>query len=83
MLVANPQANVVSRLSKAARCSRAINSAKHCLHPFFLSYNENRRVMDFGYPKYISEDFPGINSTINAAVYKEGEGVITARMCAV
>lgn len=39
--------------------------------------------MDFGYPKYISEDFPGINSTINAAVHKEGEGVITARMCAV
>lgn len=29
--------------------------------------------MDFGFPKYISEDFPGINATINAAVYKEGE----------
>lgn len=40
--------------------------------------------MDFGYPKYISEDFPGINSTINAAVHKEGEQhcAITARMCA-
>lgn len=41
--------------------------------------------MDFGYPKYISEDFPGINSTINAAVHKEGKQhhVITARMCAI
>lgn len=29
--------------------------------------------MDFGYPKYISEDFPGVNTTINAAVHKEGE----------
>lgn len=44
-----------------------------CLCRVFFSYNENRRVMDFGYPKYISEDFPGVNSTINAAVHKEGE----------
>ena len=29
--------------------------------------------MDFGYPKYISEDFPGVNATINAALYKDGE----------
>ncbi|XP_075905857.1 matrix metalloproteinase-20 [Nelusetta ayraudi] len=42
------------------------------MHDIYWSYNENRRVMDFGYPKYISEDFPGINSTINAAVHKEG-----------
>lgn len=40
---------------------------------FSFSYNENRRVMDFGYPKYISEDFPGVNATINAALYKDGE----------
>lgn len=46
------------------------NIAYHCL---FFSYNENRRVMDFGYPKYISEDFAGINTTINAAIYKDGE----------
>uniref|UniRef100_A0A3Q3QP03 Peptidase metallopeptidase domain-containing protein n=1 Tax=Monopterus albus TaxID=43700 RepID=A0A3Q3QP03_MONAL len=38
----------------------------------YWSYNENRRVMDFGYPKNISEGFPGVNATINAAVYKEG-----------
>lgn len=44
-----------------------------CLCRVFLSYNENRRVMDFGYPKYISEDFPGVNTTINAAVHKDGE----------
>ncbi|XP_053278552.1 matrix metalloproteinase-20 [Pleuronectes platessa] len=42
------------------------------MHDIYWSYNENRRVMDFGYPKYINEDFPGINSTINAAVYKDG-----------
>ncbi|XP_061683682.1 transforming growth factor beta regulator 1 [Syngnathoides biaculeatus] len=41
------------------------------VHDIYWSYNENRRVMDFGYPKYISEDFPGLNSTINAAVHKE------------
>ncbi|TDH15074.1 hypothetical protein EPR50_G00027860 [Perca flavescens] len=41
-------------------------------HDLYWSYNENRRVMDFGYPKYISEDFPGVNTTINAAVHKEG-----------
>ncbi|KAM3615499.1 uncharacterized protein V6R79_003061 [Siganus canaliculatus] len=43
------------------------------MHDIYWSYNENRRVMDFGYPKYISEDFPGVNTTVNAAVYKEGE----------
>ncbi|XP_067450337.1 matrix metalloproteinase-20 [Thunnus thynnus] len=42
------------------------------MHDIYWSYNENRRVMDFGYPKYISEDFPGLNTTINAAVHKEG-----------
>uniref|UniRef100_A0A8C4GM32 Peptidase metallopeptidase domain-containing protein n=1 Tax=Dicentrarchus labrax TaxID=13489 RepID=A0A8C4GM32_DICLA len=42
------------------------------MHDIYWSYNENRRVMDFGYPKYISEDFPGINTTINATVYKAG-----------
>ncbi|XP_032368218.1 matrix metalloproteinase-20 [Etheostoma spectabile] len=42
------------------------------MHDAYWSYNENRRVMDFGYPKYISEDFPGVNTTINAAVHKEG-----------
>ncbi|XP_028275005.1 matrix metalloproteinase-20 [Parambassis ranga] len=42
------------------------------MHDIYWSYNENRKVMDFGYPKYISEDFPGVNTTINAAFYKEG-----------
>ncbi|CAJ1065835.1 matrix metalloproteinase-20 [Xyrichtys novacula] len=42
------------------------------MHDIYWSYNENRRVMDFGYPKYISDDFPGVNTTINAAVHKEG-----------
>ncbi|KAM6988314.1 matrix metalloproteinase-20 [Tautogolabrus adspersus] len=42
------------------------------MHDIYWSYNENRRVMDFGYPKYISEDFPGVNTTINAAVHKDG-----------
>ncbi|KAM8853366.1 uncharacterized protein mmp20b [Synchiropus picturatus] len=42
------------------------------MHDIYWSYNENRRVMDFGYPKYVTEDFPGINATINAAYYKDG-----------
>ncbi|XP_037533693.1 matrilysin-like [Nematolebias whitei] len=37
----------------------------------YWSYNENRKVMDFGFPRSISEDFPGVNATINAAFYKE------------
>lgn len=40
---------------------------------FVFSYNENRRIMDFGYPKYISDGFPGVNATINAAVHKDGK----------
>ncbi|XP_056139445.1 matrix metalloproteinase-20-like isoform X2 [Lampris incognitus] len=42
------------------------------VHDIYWSYNEKRRIMDFGYPKYISDDFPGINTTISAAVHKEG-----------
>nr|XP_061829259.1 stromelysin-1-like [Nerophis lumbriciformis] len=42
------------------------------MHDIYWSYNENRKVMDFGYPKYIIHDFPGLNTTINAAVYKDG-----------
>nr|XP_049581080.1 uncharacterized protein LOC125971944 [Syngnathus scovelli] len=46
------------------------------MHDIYWSFNENRKVMDFGYPKYISEDFPGLTfpdlSTINAAFHKEG-----------
>ncbi|CAL8360900.1 unnamed protein product [Merluccius merluccius] len=42
------------------------------IHDIYWSYNENRRVMDNGYPKFISEDFPGLNTTINAAIHKEG-----------
>lgn len=39
----------------------------------FFSYNENRKVMDFGFPRSISDDFPGVNATINAAFYKRSE----------
>ncbi|CAL9684288.1 unnamed protein product [Knipowitschia caucasica] len=44
------------------------------LHDIYWSYNENKRVMDRGFPKYIYEDFPGLNNTetINAAFHKEG-----------
>ncbi|KAF3693002.1 Transforming growth factor beta regulator 1 Nuclear interactor of ARF and Mdm2 [Channa argus] len=41
------------------------------MHNIYWSYNEKQRIMDSGYPKSISEDFPGINGTINAAVHKE------------
>uniref|UniRef100_A0A3B3V2X5 Matrix metallopeptidase 20b (enamelysin) n=1 Tax=Poecilia latipinna TaxID=48699 RepID=A0A3B3V2X5_9TELE len=40
------------------------------MNDIYWSYNENRKVMDFGYPRSISDDFPGINTTINAAFYK-------------
>uniref|UniRef100_A0A8C6T5U9 Matrix metallopeptidase 20b (enamelysin) n=1 Tax=Neogobius melanostomus TaxID=47308 RepID=A0A8C6T5U9_9GOBI len=45
------------------------------MHDIYWSYNEKRRVMDFGYPKYIYEDFPGLNTTetMNAAFHKEGK----------
>uniref|UniRef100_A0A3Q0T0A0 Matrix metallopeptidase 20b (enamelysin) n=1 Tax=Amphilophus citrinellus TaxID=61819 RepID=A0A3Q0T0A0_AMPCI len=46
------------------------------VHDIYWSYNENRKVMDFGYPKYISEGFPGLNSTINAAIHKDGEKIL-------
>ncbi|XP_055736413.1 matrix metalloproteinase-20-like [Salvelinus fontinalis] len=42
------------------------------IHDIYYSYNENRRVMDAGYPQYISDDFQGLNTTIDAAVYKDG-----------
>ncbi|XP_026048023.1 matrix metalloproteinase-20 [Astatotilapia calliptera] len=42
------------------------------MHDIYWSYNENRKVMDFGYPRFISEGFPGLNSTINAALHKDG-----------
>ncbi|KAK7883212.1 hypothetical protein WMY93_029386 [Mugilogobius chulae] len=44
------------------------------VHDIYWSYNENKRVMERGYPKYIYEDFPGLNTTetINAAFHKEG-----------
>ncbi|KAJ3591132.1 hypothetical protein NHX12_009079 [Muraenolepis orangiensis] len=46
------------------------------IHDLYWSYNENRRIMDNGYPKYISDDFPGLNATIHAAIHKEEEGCI-------
>lgn len=52
--------------------SQSRDSDKYLLCVVF-SYSENRKVMDFGYPKYISEDFPGVNATINAAFYKDSE----------
>uniref|UniRef100_A0A3Q2Y5J8 Matrix metallopeptidase 20b (enamelysin) n=1 Tax=Hippocampus comes TaxID=109280 RepID=A0A3Q2Y5J8_HIPCM len=42
------------------------------MHDIYWRYNIHTRVMDFGYPKYISEDFPALNSTINAAIHKDG-----------
>ncbi|XP_038123820.1 matrilysin [Cyprinodon tularosa] len=40
------------------------------MHDIYWSFNENRKVMDFGFPRSIINDFPGVNSTINAAFYK-------------
>ncbi|XP_023669575.2 matrix metalloproteinase-20 [Paramormyrops kingsleyae] len=38
----------------------------------YWSYNENRRAVVDSKPRYISEDFPGINASISAAVHKDG-----------
>uniref|UniRef100_A0A4W5RAS7 Matrix metallopeptidase 20b (enamelysin) n=1 Tax=Hucho hucho TaxID=62062 RepID=A0A4W5RAS7_9TELE len=39
----------------------------------FFIHNIYYRVMDAGYPQYITDDFPGLNTTIDAAVYKDGK----------
>lgn len=38
----------------------------------YFRYNENRKTMENLSPKYIKDDFPGINMTVNAAVFKDG-----------
>ncbi|XP_010891573.3 matrix metalloproteinase-20 isoform X2 [Esox lucius] len=41
------------------------------IHNFYYSFSKRQRVMDAIYPKHISDDFPGLNRTIDAAVYKD------------
>uniref|UniRef100_A0A3B4DMA8 Peptidase metallopeptidase domain-containing protein n=1 Tax=Pygocentrus nattereri TaxID=42514 RepID=A0A3B4DMA8_PYGNA len=38
----------------------------------YWRYNESQKVMEDSYPRNISDDFPGINKTISAAVHKYG-----------
>ncbi|XP_036417883.1 matrix metalloproteinase-20 [Colossoma macropomum] len=38
----------------------------------YWRYNESQKVMEDSYPRSISDDFPGINKTISAAVHKYG-----------
>lgn len=64
---------LLAKTDEAKIMSNSYPSDMHGLYYMFFSYNENRRVMDIGYPKYISEDFPGLNTTINAAIHKEGK----------
>lgn len=35
-------------------------------------YNENQKALEESSPRFISDDFPGIESPISAAVYKHG-----------
>ncbi|XP_048836147.1 matrix metalloproteinase-20 [Brienomyrus brachyistius] len=61
----------VERLDAAVH----VNDTGHTLlfvKDMYWSYNENRRAMVDSKPRYISEDFPGINASISAAVYKDG-----------
>ena len=37
------------------------------------SYNEVRREMDSGYPRLITQDFPGIGSKVDAAFENYGK----------
>uniref|UniRef100_A0A8C6T3L9 Matrix metallopeptidase 20b (enamelysin) n=1 Tax=Neogobius melanostomus TaxID=47308 RepID=A0A8C6T3L9_9GOBI len=45
------------------------------MHDIYWRYGQSVSLMDFGYPKYIYEDFPGLNTTetMNAAFHKEGK----------
>ncbi|XP_041920617.1 collagenase 3 isoform X1 [Alosa sapidissima] len=38
----------------------------------YWKYNENRKTMEKLFPRPIKDDFPGINMSVNAAVYKDG-----------
>ncbi|KAM9321160.1 uncharacterized protein PAF06_005716 [Gastrophryne carolinensis] len=38
----------------------------------YWSYDEERRTMDEGYPKFIAKGFPGMTPKINAAIYYRG-----------
>ncbi|KAJ7995444.1 hypothetical protein DPEC_G00244630 [Dallia pectoralis] len=42
------------------------------IHDTYYSFNRKRGVMDARYPRNISDDFPGLNGTIDASVYKDG-----------
>ncbi|XP_061072572.1 matrix metalloproteinase-20 [Conger conger] len=52
-----------------------INTTGHTLmfsQNLYWSYNENLRVLEDFYPRNTSEDFPGVKTPIDAAVYKDG-----------
>ncbi|XP_072259178.1 matrix metalloproteinase-18-like [Pyxicephalus adspersus] len=58
---------------------KKIDAAVHVEHlgkTFFFvqnkywSYDEEKKAMDTGFPKYIAKGFPGMGPNINAAVYK-------------
>ncbi|MFT7803365.1 matrix metalloproteinase-20-like [Arapaima gigas] len=38
----------------------------------YWSYNEHRRAMEDPHPRYMKADFPGVNSSVSAAVHQDG-----------
>lgn len=50
-----------------------LESIYNCLTFLSCSYDESRNQMDFGYPRYITWDFPGIGSKVDAAFENYGE----------
>ncbi|KAG9333359.1 hypothetical protein JZ751_012768 [Albula glossodonta] len=52
-----------------------INTTGHTLfftQDLYWRYNENRKAMADSYPRSTSDDFPGIKTPVDAAVYKNG-----------
>ncbi|XP_039600454.1 matrix metalloproteinase-20 [Polypterus senegalus] len=42
------------------------------VNKMYWSYNETAKSMEMFYPRYITDDFPGLNTTIDAAFEKNG-----------
>uniref|UniRef100_A0A4W4DPA4 Peptidase metallopeptidase domain-containing protein n=1 Tax=Electrophorus electricus TaxID=8005 RepID=A0A4W4DPA4_ELEEL len=61
----------VQQVDAAAHIHRTVHTLFFTQH-LYWKYNEHRKAMEDSYPRNISDDFPGINKPISAAVYKHG-----------
>ncbi|XP_076833469.1 matrix metalloproteinase-20 [Brachyhypopomus gauderio] len=61
----------VEQVDAAVHLHRTVHTLFFTQH-LYWKYNEQQKVMEDSYPRNISDDFPGINKPISAAVYKQG-----------